>query len=106
MSHCKPLGIRQNAGDVPDIAWAYWSLVMFTPPELFGLYGLNDNRTELHERLCRWYNVSKEESKTVTDYLDECECAVDMHDKLQRISDKKMATKLCKPKKQQKKTKL
>ena len=82
------LGIRENAGDVPGIAWAYWALVRLTPPEMFGLYGMDDRRTRMHDELCRHYRIDREMSKTVTDNLDKYPCSVDMHDALQTIARK------------------
>ena len=64
------------AGDVPDIAWTYWSLVdaMRKNP---GMYGLDAHRTELHERLCEIYGLTREVTLAVTDHMDRFETAVD-----------------------------
>jgi len=76
------LGIRENAGEVPGIAWAYWSMVRLTSVESWGMYGMEERRTNLHDDLCKHYGMDRETTKQVTDHLDRYECAVDMHDAL------------------------
>ncbi len=72
------------AGDVPDIAWTYWSLVdtMRTMP---GMYGLDERRTRLHADLCRIYGLTREQTLAVTDNMDRYETAVDFDMALRRL---------------------
>ena len=72
------------AADVPDIAWLYWSLVdtMRSSP---GMYWLDEHRTSLHERLCIAYDLTREQTKVVTDHLDKYATAVEMDLALRKI---------------------
>jgi len=72
------------AADVPDIAWTYWSLVD-TMRSVPGMYGLDEHRAELHDKLCFAYDLSREQTKAVTDYLDKYETAVEMDLALRKI---------------------
>ena len=75
------MGIEPNAKYVPKVAWEYWSIIsmMMENP---GLYGMDKQRTNCHERLCQYYKISKKDSRKVTDHLDKFENAVQMHEAL------------------------
>jgi hypothetical protein len=51
-----------NAKDVPQIAWEYWGLVSFCLDNP-GLYGMDKRRSDCHERLCKYYNISTDISR-------------------------------------------
>jgi hypothetical protein len=79
------------AEDVPDVAWAYWSLVdtMRCDP---GMYGLDGRRAKLHADLCRVYGLTREQTLSVTDNLDRCETAVDMDIALRKLTSMRART--------------
>jgi len=67
-----------GASEVPKIAWEYWGWISFMAKHP-GLYGLDEKRAECHDRLCKHYGISKDESKTITDNLNKYEDAATMH---------------------------
>lgn len=81
---------KRGAGEVPDITWAYYSLVTHTMAEFPGMYGLDERRKKYHEKLCARYRISEEASKVVTDNLDKYPDAVAVHKALKKISEEEI----------------
>ena len=75
------MSIDRNVRDVPDVTFEYWSIIDFmaTNP---GMYIMEMRRSECHERLCKYYNISKKISKIVTDNLNRYEDIIEIHDAL------------------------
>lgn len=82
-----------NAKDVPQIAWEYWGLVSFCLDNP-GLYGMDKRRSDCHERLCKYYNISKRKCRQITDHLNKYENAVQMHEVLKKIAEANRAQRL------------
>ena len=62
---------------MPDMLWEYWGLIE-TMQNNPGLYGLDDKRSKLHDKICAYFKLSKEKTKTITDHLDKYKTAVDL----------------------------
>jgi hypothetical protein len=79
------MGITNNAMEVPEVTWRYWGIyeTMMNNP---GLYTMDRIRTECHDELCKWYGLTKEQTKAITDNMDKLEHAVELHDKLLEIA--------------------
>ena len=75
------MSIESDAKYVPRVMWEYWGIISFCKDNP-GLYGMEERRTDCHERLCHHYRISKEESREITDHLDQYENAVQVHEAL------------------------
>ena len=67
-----------GAKEVPDVCWEYWGWID-TMETNRGLYGLDEKRVECHDRLCEYYKITKEQSKIITDNLNNYTDAVELH---------------------------
>jgi len=72
-----------SAKDVPKVVWEYWGWTHSGLPA--GLYGMDARRSECHDRLCKLYGLTKEQTKEVTDNLDKYEDAEFLHLALKQI---------------------
>jgi hypothetical protein len=79
------MSIEPDAQNVPTVAWEYWGIVSFSI-ENPGLYGMDEKRTNCHERLCQYYKIAMRDSRKITDHLDKYKNAVQMHDALKLLS--------------------
>ena len=70
----------------PLVAWEYWGWCD-TLKKHGCLYGLDNKRTDAHDRLCAHYKIRKERSKKVTDHLDKYSDAVEMHFALVKLKE-------------------
>jgi len=70
---------------VPDVTWEYWGWA--NPPKGFaGLYGMDERRSECHERLCEHYGLDRDQTLQLTDNLDRFEDGHDLHMALVRLA--------------------
>lgn len=79
--------IEPSAKDVPDVTWEYWGIIdsMRNHP---GLYILDELRGKCHVRLCKWYGLSRDVTKTITDNMDKYDNACQLHDALMDVKRK------------------
>lgn len=77
-----------NAKEVPNITWEYWAIVelMLDDPSL---YHMDTKRSECHKRLCNYYGLSKENSRQITDHLNNIPDAVMLHHELKKLTKDK-----------------
>ena len=78
------MSIEPDAQNVPKVAWEYWGIVSFSM-ENPGLYGMDEMRTNCHERLCQYYKIAMRDSRKITDHLDKYKNAVQMHEALELL---------------------
>jgi hypothetical protein len=76
-----------GASNVPKITWEYWGWIE-TMQNNPGMYVLENRRTDCHNRLCEYYKISKEQSRTITDNLNKYRDAVDLHFALVKLQEK------------------
>lgn len=75
-----------------EIAYDYWDLIQSVmliqdsanplDERHFSYYCLNQKRIELHDKLCEALGLSKEETQTVTDNIDQCDDFDDFYHRL------------------------
>jgi hypothetical protein len=75
------MSIEPDAKNVPAVTWEYWGIVDFMENNP-GLYGMDERRTDCHNRLCTYYRIRKSTSRTITDHMDRYENAVQLHEAL------------------------
>jgi len=75
------------SADIPDITLQYWSITHTDIP--LGMYGLDQRRAEYHEEMCKYYGITKEQSKSITDNMDKIEWVYDLHNKLDNLPKQK-----------------
>ena len=78
------MAIEPNAKYVPDVLWEYWGTVTFML-EHPKLYGMDDKRSDCHERLCEYYKLSVGVTREITDHLDKYRNAVEVHEALEEL---------------------
>lgn len=76
-----------GASEVPKVTWEYWGWIEFMRGNP-GMYGLDNKRSECHDRLCEYYKINKQISKSITDNLNKYRDAVDLHYALIRAERK------------------
>ncbi len=77
--------ITLGASKIPSVVFEYWSLTHHDLPP--GLYGMDKRRADCHEELCKEYGITKEQSRKITDHLNKCADAYDLHLTLKMISN-------------------
>ena len=56
---------------VPEVTRDYYRFVMTTLPEIgAGMYGMDQRREDFHLKMCEFYGLTKEETKSITDNMD------------------------------------
>lgn len=70
---------------IPGVTQEYWEIISFMEKHP-GMYGSDQRRADCHVELCEHYGLSKEKTQAVTDHLDECEDAEEMHMKLEALA--------------------
>jgi hypothetical protein len=75
----KHLGISLwSALDVPNCVWSYMTVVQMMM-ESPGLYGMDDQRAKLHEEIIAFYGVTREQSRQITDHMENIEHGAELH---------------------------
>ena len=94
-----------------DVADSYWWWVqqklygrqmlsdnpMYTREFVFehswAFYGWEQNRIEMHQKMCELLGLTEEETRPVTDHMEECENFDDFFERLLKIKHEKEKTK-------------
>jgi hypothetical protein len=76
-----------GAKNVPQIAWVYFDTYKYMD-DFPCMQTINDMRTKQHIELCKYYNLTREETLSITDHMNKLEDAVDLHHALQRLQGK------------------
>ena len=79
------MAIEPNAKKVPSVVWEYWGWIHTDLPA--GMYGIDQKRSECHDRICQYYKLDKEITRQVTDNIDRYENAVQLHEALKDLQN-------------------
>ena len=83
-----------------ELARDYWDFIQdvltaldkgdLTEGRTFAFYGIETKRTQMHDELCEAMGLPKEQTKEITDNIDQCK---DFDEFFQKLTDLKGGTK-------------